>query len=145
MKKQRQETIVSLVQTKEIYTQHELTKALESAGFSVTQATVSRDIRELRLTREPAQNGLKYTAPNGAFEDPLMRVFRNGLRSADYAGNALVLRTLSGMAMAVATALDDMNLSDILGTIAGDDTIICVVRSEEVAKDLTIRIMEAGK
>ena len=145
MKKERQEALLHLVRTKNIYTQSELTQALKLAGFSATQATVSRDIRELKLTREPAESGMKYAAPSGGFDDPLKRVFRNGLRSADYANNVLVLHTLSGMAMAVATALDEMGMKEILGTIAGDDTIICIVRSEEVAKDLTIRIMEAGK
>lgn len=145
MKRERQDAILNFVQTQDIYTQGELTQQLELAGFSVTQATVSRDIRELKLTREPADNGLKYAAPSSSIENPLRQVFKNGLRNADYAGNTLVLHTLSGMAMAVATALDDMKLKEILGTIAGDDTIICIVRSEAAAKDLTIRLMEAGK
>ena len=127
-----------LVQTQDIFTQGELTEALAEAGFSAAQATVSRDIRELRLTKEPTDNGQKYVAPTSKDEPThrMSRIFREGLVSIDYAGNMLVLRTLNGMAMAVALALDEMNYSEILGSVAGDDVVMCVVKSESHAAAL---------
>jgi len=138
MKKERQQTILRLVNTSNIYTQAELTTALQEVGYSATQATISRDIRELRLTKQTTDKGQKYIAPEKANgpESPLSRIFREGLVSADHAGNMLVIRTLSGMAMAVALALDKMNLSELLGTVAGDDVVICVVRTEHDAMNL---------
>jgi len=142
MKSERQQAILHLVRTKDIFTQGELTEALAEAGFSAAQATVSRDIRELRLTKEPTDAGQKYVAPADK-EEPshrMLRIFRDGLVSVDYAGNMLVLRTLSGMAMAVALAVDEMNLSEILGSVAGDDVVICVVRSESHAAALVEKL-----
>ena len=138
MKHIRQQAILTIVRTKDIYTQAELTQALKDQGLAVAQATVSRDIRELRLIKEPTELGLKYTAqPTHGDESPtLNRLFRDGMISADFAGNMMVIHTISGMAMAVALALDNMNFSEILGTVAGDDVIICVVRSEDKAREL---------
>jgi len=138
MKIERQKAILQLVQTKDIFTQEELTLALAEAGFSAAQATVSRDIRELRLTKEPTSTGQKYAAP-AKDDEPghrLARIFRDGLVSTDYAGHMLVLRTLSGMAMAVALALDNMDLPEIVGSIAGDDVVMSVVRTEAGAAAL---------
>jgi len=138
MKTERQKAILQLVQTKDIFTQEELTLALAEAGFSAAQATVSRDIRELRLTKETTDSGQKYAAP-AKDDEPghrLARIFRDGLVSTDYAGNMLVLRTLSGMAMAVALALDNMDLPEIVGSIAGDDVVMSVVRTEAEAAAL---------
>ena len=142
MKIGRQQTILELVRQNDIYTQGELTDALKNAGFPAAQATVSRDIRELRLTKVPTPTGQKYAVPQPQDEAmcPMARVFRDGLVSMDFAGNMLVLRTLSGMASAVALALDSMNHSEILGTVAGDDTIICVVKSESHAASLVERL-----
>ena len=138
MKNDRQQAILRLVMSDDIYTQGELTLALEAEGFTVAQATVSRDIRELRLVKVPTDSGMKYATQNtkGDERHTLERIFRDGMVSADHAGNMMVLRTISGMAMAVALALDNMNLPDILGTVAGEDVIICVVRSEEKAARL---------
>jgi len=138
MKSERQKAILHLVRTKDIFTQDELTEALAKAGFAAAQATVSRDIRELRLTKEPTEKGQKYVAPSkkDAPSHRLTRIFNDGLLSVDYAGNMLVLHTVSGLAMAVALALDDMNFPEILGTIAGDDVVMCVVRSETAAAAL---------
>ena len=138
MKTARQRAILELLRTKNIATQDELTAALKAAGFSVAQATISRDIRELRLRKEPGKSGaLRYVAPGESFGvNALERVFRDGLVSVDYAGNMLVLRTLSGLASGVAAALDGMDFPEILGTVAGDDVVICVVRSEEKAAAL---------
>jgi len=148
MKSERHRAIIDLVRTKDIFTQGELSDALIEAGFTTTQATVSRDIRELRLTKEPTNIGQKYVAPikdeipkhrlSPVFRD---HIFRDALVSADYAGNMLVLRTLIGMAMAVATALDDMNFPEILGTIAGDDVVMCVIKSESHAAALVEKLM----
>lgn len=138
MKTSRQSVVLELLRKQDIYTQEELTAALATQGYFVTQATVSRDIRELGLVKERTRKGLKYAAPDDAVANtsPFARVLRDGLVSVDYAANMLVLHTLSGMAMAAAAALDEMNLPDILGTVAGDDTIICVVRSNAAAKKL---------
>lgn len=138
MKIQRQQAILHLVRTKDIFTQEELTAELMSAGFSAAQATVSRDIRELRLTKESTAKGQKYVPPKESDEpgNRLARIFKDGLVSMDYAGNMLVLRTLSGLAMAVALALDTMELPEVLGTIAGDDVVMCVVKSEAQAAEL---------
>ena len=141
MKAERQRAILELLRNKDIYTQEELTAALSAEGFFVAQATVSRDIRELGLVRERTRKGLKYSAPNGAeAASPFARVFREGLVSVDYAGNMLVLRTLNGMAMAVAAALDEMKFPEIVGTVAGDDTIFCVIKNETSAKELAEKL-----
>ncbi|MCL2577056.1 MAG: arginine repressor [Defluviitaleaceae bacterium] len=141
MKAERQRIILELLRKNDIYTQEELTAALRAEGFSVAQATVSRDIRELGLVREHTRKGLKYAAPDGAeIKSPFARVFREGLVSVDYAGNMLVLRTLNGMAMAVAAALDEMKFPEIVGSVAGDDTIMCVVRSNDAAATLAEKL-----
>jgi transcriptional regulator of arginine metabolism len=138
MKAKRQAAILDLVNARDIFTQGELTQALAKAGFPAAQATISRDINELRLTKEPTEKGSKYVAPNVPGKDgrTLSRVFREGLTSMDYAGNMLVLNTRSGMAMAVAVALDGMKLPEILGTVAGDNVVMCVIRSEALAAAL---------
>ena len=106
---------------------------LERAGFLVTQATVSRDIREMKLTKVAMSDGkLRYVAYRKTEEDmreKYIRIFRDGYISIDNAQNILVIRTVSGMAMAVAAALDHMEVPEIVGSIAGDDTIMCAVRS----------------
>jgi len=138
MKPERQRTILELVQANDIYSQRELKLALEDAGFHTAQATVSRDIRELRLTKVLTSIGHKFAVPGHSEKpyDPLERVFRDGLVSMDYAGNMLVLRTINGMAEAVALALDNMNHKEILGTVAGDDVVMCVVKTESKAAAL---------
>lgn len=142
MKYERQQAILHLVGTQNIFTQGELTEALAKAGFSAAQATISRDIRELRLIKEPTDDGLKYLVPerNDESGHRMSRIFRDGLVSVDYAGNMLVLRTLSGMAMAVALAIDEMNFDEILGSVAGDDVVICVIRSESHAAALVEKL-----
>ena len=106
---------------------------LEREGFQVTQATVSRDIRELRLTKIAMENGRqKYAViadEDSSMLEKYARVFREGFVSMDQAENILVIHTVSGMASAVCAAIDAMKLPDVLGSIAGDDTIFCVIRS----------------
>lgn len=134
-KQRRQEMLLTLIEKQDIGTQEELADALCRAGFSVTQATVSRDIRELKLTKMPGRGGIqKYYAPKGqqaAQEDKYIRVLREGMLSMDCAQNILVVKTVSGMAMAVAAAIDAMQLREIVGSIAGDDTIMAAVRTVE--------------
>jgi transcriptional regulator of arginine metabolism len=142
MKAERQRAILELLSKTDIYTQEELTAALSAEGISVAQATISRDIRELELVRERTRKGMKYAAPAGAdvFVSPFERAFRDGLVSARAAGNMLVLRTLAGMAMVVAAGLDEMNLDEILGTVAGDDTVFCVVTNPQAASEIAERL-----
>ena len=141
MKVKRQSKILELIRENDIETQEILADLLNKAGFNVTQATVSRDIRELKLTKATMQSGKqKYvaTAKESSFvTERLNRVFRDGIVSIDYAQNIVVIKTLVGMAMAVAAALDSMENSEIMGTIAGDDTIFCVVKNESKAVKLT--------
>lgn len=141
MKVKRQSKILELIRENDIETQEMLADLLNKAGFNVTQATVSRDIRELKLTKATMQSGKqKYvaTAKESSFvTERLNRVFRDGIVSIDYAQNIVVINTLIGMAMAVAAALDSMENSEIMGTIAGDDTIFCVVKNESRAVKLT--------
>ena len=141
MKVKRQSKILELIRGNDIETQEMLADLLNKAGFNVTQATVSRDIRELKLTKATMQSGKqKYvaTAKESSFvTERLNRVFRDGIVSIDYAQNIVVIKTLIGMAMAVAAALDSMENSEIMGTIAGDDTIFCVVKNESRAVKLT--------
>jgi len=133
MKKTRQNRIIELIEKYHIETQEELAERLRSEGYEVTQATVSRDIRQLMLTKVPAEDG-KQRYSVMAKEDPKMgdryiRVLREGFVSMDNAQNILVIRTVSGMAMAVAAALDAMHLEEIVGCIAGDDTIMAAIRT----------------
>ena len=135
MKAKRQAKLLELIQKNDIETQEELSDFLEQEGFLVTQATVSRDIRELKLTKVATGDGKqKYVALQGSVEDlreKYVRVFRDGFMSMDMAQNILVIKTVSGMAMAVAAALDAMKLPEVVGSIAGDDTIMCAIRSAE--------------
>jgi transcriptional regulator of arginine metabolism len=133
MKIERQAKILELIVKNEIGTQEELTARLEEAGFNATQATVSRDIREMKLTKIADGAGkLRYVAYKTTEEDmneKYIRIFLDGFMSMDNAQNILVVKTVSGMAMAVAAALDHMDFPEIVGSIAGDDTIMCAVRT----------------
>ena len=141
MKTKRQTKMLELIKKHDIETQEELSDYLQKEGYQVTQATVSRDIRELKLTKVAMSNGRqKYAALTEANEDlseKYTRVFRDAFVSMDMAQNILVIKTVSGMAMAVAAAIDAMHLHEIVGCIAGDDTIMCAVRSV----DDTIAVM----
>ncbi len=137
MKKERQEAILALINQHEIGTQGELAEYLNREGYQVTQATVSRDIRRLNLTKVPGPDGRsRYMAAaigERQLAEKYVRVLKEGTVSIDEAGNLLVIKTVSGMAMAVAAALDDMKIPEILGSIAGDDTIFCAVKSDKDA------------
>lgn len=139
MKKTRQDKILELIEQYEIETQQELAEHLRRAGFAVTQATVSRDIRELSLTKASGRNGKpKYVSLHSAgsappvYLDRYSRVLREGMVSMTQADNLLVIKTVSGMAMAVAAAVDALEIEEIAGSIAGDDTVMCAVKSAEL-------------
>lgn len=144
MKKVRHQQIVDIINKYDIETQEELAGYLKDAGFLVTQATVSRDIRELKLSKVPAGNGKqKYVVlkqDDAHMEDRFIRVLRDGFVSMDMAQNILVVRTVSGMAMAVAAAIDALHFKEVVGCIAGDDTIMIAVRTIEDTRMLMDKI-----
>ena len=135
MKVNRHAKIVELVNKHNIETQEELADKLKEEGFQITQATVSRDIRELKLTKVPTDDGRQkyvvHKATENALRDKYIRIMKDGFVSMDMAMNILVIKTVSGMAMAVAAAIDEMHWNEVVGCIAGDDTIMCAVRTVE--------------
>ena len=143
MKVERHSKIVELIGKYEIETQEELAERLNEAGFNVTQATVSRDIRELKLTKMQSESGrqryMVLESPRGTSAIKYIRILKDGYMSMDMAQNILVIKTVSGMAMAA--ALDAIQFHEIVGCIAGDDTIMCAIRSV----DDTIIVMEKIK
>ncbi|MCH5341734.1 MAG: arginine repressor [Acetatifactor sp.] len=146
MKKKRQEIILEIIRKVDVDTQEELAEILRQRGFKVTQATVSRDIRELKLSKVSVPGGRqKYVSmPDNTpqMEDRYIRVLRDGFVAMETAQNLLVMRTASGMAMAVAAALDSLNLPEVVGCIAGDDTIFVAARSREEADALSEKLKE---
>ena len=135
MKVSRHAKIIELISQYDIETQEELAEYLNRAGFKVTQATVSRDIRGLELTKVSVGAGKqKYVVhrqDEPEMSEKYIRVLRDGYVSMDMAQNILVIKTVSGMAMAVAVAVDSMKWNEVVGCIAGDDTIMCAIRTVE--------------
>ena len=131
MKIKRHSKIIELVREFDIETQEELASRLKDAGFDVTQATISRDIRELKLTKVATSDGIQkyevFLQDDNKTAEKFIRVFKEGVINIDYAQNILVIKTLNGMAMGVAAALDSMGNDEIIGSIAGDDNIFCVL------------------
>lgn len=144
MKKTRHSKIIEVIEKYDVETQEELAEKLREQGIQVTQATVSRDIRELQLTKVPAGGGTqKYAVLKQEdlhLGDKYTRVLRDGFVSMDTAQNILVLRTVSGMAMAVAAALDALKFPEVVGCIAGDDTIFVAVHSADEAAQLKEKV-----
>ncbi|WP_455714101.1 arginine repressor [Anaerosporobacter sp.] len=142
MKIKRQTKIIELITKNDVETQEELAELLNTAGYNVTQATISRDIRELKLTKVSSEKGKqKYIVlqkQEAGLSEKFVRVLRDGFVSMDRAQNIMVIKTVSGMAMAVAAALDALHINGIVGCIAGDDTIMCAIRTVED----TIEVME---
>ena len=141
MRNKRREKIIEIITQKDISTQEELKDSLEKAGFLVTQATVSRDIGVLGLKKVNTSFGKKKYIYEGKEkikeikeDDKYIRVLRDGFVSMDMAQNILVIKTVSGMAMAVAASIDALGFEEIVGTIAGDDTIMMAIRSVEDTK-----------
>lgn len=139
MKKQRQNKILELISKYNIETQDALIEKLKEEGFAVTQATASRDIRELNLVKiTDEDNVCKYaqsTRDNMKISLKYKNILKETLVNIDYACNMIVLKTYSGMAQAAAAAVDNMGLNEIVGSVAGDDTIIMIMRSDESAKE----------
>ena len=137
MKVSRQAKILEIIEKYEIETQEDLALKLKEEGFNVTQATISRDIREMKLTKIATENGKqKYSVIKGSdaeLSERLIRVFRDAVVKLDYSQNMIVIKTLNGLGMAVAVAVDNIQSNDILGSIAGDDTVFCVARSHNQA------------
>ena len=146
MKRQRHEVVVDLINKYDIETQEELAAYLKEEGFEVTQATVSRDIRELKLSKIATGNGKqKYIIlknDDSHLGDKYIRVLRDGFVSMNMAQNILVIKTVQGMAMAVAAALDAMKFPEIVGCIAGDDTIMAAIKSTDETKVVIDKINE---
>ena len=143
MKGKRQEAILELVKKYEIETQEELAEKLNKSGFAVTQATISRDIRELKLTK--IQHGAKQiyaalTENKYSNSNKYIDILKHSFVSVDMAQNILVIKTASGTAMAVATALDSLHWDEIVGSIAGDDTVMCAIRTVDDTKKLVKRL-----
>jgi len=140
MKIDRQSKILEIIKNKEIETQEELTEELRKAGLEATQSTVSRDIKELGLIKVLTPTGkYKYSAMDKDMASPvdrLLRVFSEAVLSIDYTGNLIVLKTLQGSAQVTAAAVDAMNWPGILGTIAGDDTLLIIARNEKTVETL---------
>ena len=146
MKTDRQEEIIRIIDSNEIETQEELAEQLRRRGYKVTQATVSRDIKELRLIKIAGQKSAYCYAKPGrretAFNERMIRMMSDSTLSVDYAGQMIVVKTLSGSANAAAEAIDNMNWKEVLGTIAGDNTVFLVVRNEEDSAEIAARIQK---
>lgn len=144
MKKERHAKILELIKENDIETQEELAARLQNAGYGVTQATVSRDIRELKLTKSVAEPGkqkyIRSSKEADEMDNRYLRILKDGFVSMDMAQNILVIKTGSGLAMAVAAALDALDWWEIVGCIAGDDTIMCAIRSVEDTKKVMGKI-----
>ncbi len=138
MKSQRQAKIMEIISNRSVETQEQLLSELQKAGFHSTQATISRDIKDLRIVKELTSFGTyRYTAATddvaGTFSNKLNTIFRECITGYDYAQNIIVIRTLPGLASAAASAIDAMNMSVIVGTLAGDDTVFLVMRDNNAA------------
>ena len=148
MKLERHRKILELINAYDIETQEELADLLNNQGYNVTQATVSRDIRQLKLIKKNINGKQKYAVIQGNINDmneKYIRVLKDGFVSMAMAQNILVIKTVSGMAMAVAAALDAMKWKEIVGCIAGDDTIMCAIASTDdtlIVMDKLNRLIE---
>ena len=146
-KKDRQKVVLDLINEFEIDTQEELTAKLNERGIEVTQATISRDIKQLRIIKELGPNGVyRYaTAPKPAehtFSAKLNLIFRQCITSVDYAQNMIVVKTMPGLANGAASAIDKLNIPEMLGTLAGDDTCFVVLKDTQAAAELCAEIRE---
>ena len=146
MKRNRQEAILRVISQYEVETQQELAQRLKEEGFEVTQATVSRDIRDMKLSKMPTGEGhqkyVRFHNDEKHLSGKYVNVLKEGFVSIDMAQNILVVKTVSGMAMAVAAAIDAMKYPEIVGSIAGDDTIRMAVRTVEDTKSLMNQILQ---
>ena len=149
MKYRRQSKIMELINSFDIYTQDELAERLRKNGFAATQATISRDIKELKLLKIPAANG-QYKYASASYEEDradakFLNILSETVTEINPAKNLLVVKTYSGMAQAAAAALDAMDFSEVVGTIAGDDTIFLAFSSDENAEIVAKRLEKMVK
>lgn len=138
MKSQRQAKIIEIITSREVETQEQLLEALNECGFRSTQATISRDIKELHIVKELTKFGTyRYAASarevSGSFSARLNGIFKECVLGYDYSSNLVVVRTIPGLASAAGSAVDAMEMSFVLGTIAGDDTVLIVMRDSNAA------------
>lgn len=142
MKSKRQEKILEIISKNNIETQEDLIDALRSEGYAATQATASRDIRQLKLLKVMIDGVYKYVAPRSEIENASeynVALF-SSIKDVKYAMNNVVIKTAPGLAQAVASGIDALDEEDILGSVAGDDTIIIVASSEKTASEITDKI-----
>lgn len=147
MKSYRQEKILQILSNNVVETQEELASRLRTEGIEATQATISRDIKELRLVKTLNENGdYRYTSPARGYEPELdsrlRNVFKEAVLSVDYAGNIVVIKTLPGLASGACAAVDAMHLDYIIGSLAGDDTGLIVVKDEALAEDFCAKLTD---
>lgn len=147
MKNARQDKIIEIIRDNPIETQEELARFLNNAGYKVTQATVSRDIKQMNLikvidSKTGRQRYAIHVNETKVLTEKYGRVFKDGVVSIDTAMNILVIKTVSGMANAVAAALDSMQIDSIVGTVAGDDTIMCAIRTVKDAEELKEELLK---
>ena len=146
MKKNRHDKIIELIARHEVETQEQLASLLKDEGYDVTQATVSRDIRQMKLSKQVTEDGRqKYvysTADSEAMQDKYVSVLKAGFVKMDVAQNLLVIKTVSGMAMALAAAIDAIDMPEVVGCIAGDDTIMIAIKSNEEALEAMAKFRE---
>jgi len=147
MKNERQNRILEIIAHEDIETQEQLLDRLLKQGIACTQATISRDIKQLHLVKEPVGRGrYRYAASVHRHSlnvaDKLRTIFRESITSVDYAQNIVVIKTMSGLASAAAAALDSMQITAMVGSLAGDDTAILIMRDNEMAQELCEEIKE---
>jgi len=145
LKKNRHDKIIEIINSHVVETQEQLASLLCEAGYEVTQATVSRDIRQMKLTKMVLEDGRqKYIYANAdpkVMHDKYVNVLKAGFVSVDTAENILVIKTVPGMAMALATAVDALEVPEVVGCIAGDDTIFVAIKTKDDAEDLKNRFL----
>ena len=141
MKSKRQEEILRLIAQQDIETQEQMMAALEGVGIKATQATISRDIKALNLIKQPSERGVsRYVAapaaqPHHSFNGRLRNIFKEGVTSFDVPQNIVVVKTVTGLAQAAGAALDGMEIEGFVGSLAGDDTVILIMRNNQVAEE----------
>ena len=150
MKNERQAKILEIIKAEPIETQEQLQQSLCDMGIVCTQATISRDIKQLHLIKEPIGQGkyryaISIQRKRLNIADKLRTIFRESIISVDYAQNIVVLKTMSGLAGAAATALDSMRISGLMGSLAGSDTVLLIVRDTDAARELCEEITELTK
>lgn len=140
MKVSRQSKIIEIIENNVIETQEDLSQSLKDIGFHVTQATISRDIKELKLIKVMGNDGVQHYAPlkdiSSIYNERVTAVFKESVLTVDYVEHTIVLRTLPAMAQAAALAIDAMEWQEVVGTIAGDDTIFVMIRNKEFVSEI---------